>query len=347
MVSLPRTYKQLMVRKLTTNFREAVYIENVKMGVPAKDEVCVINRFVGVNASDVNMSKGRYFVSAKIPFGTGIEGVGEVVQVGENVTNLKVGANVAYMDTRCSAYAEYVYLPAADVFPISEALPEYVVLLVSGLTAAIALEKCARITAGDTVLITAAAGGTGHVAVQWAKSTGCHVIGTCSSDEKKKILKDLRCDRIINLKKEDLGEVLAKEYPNGVNVIWETIGGKIFEICMKNLAIKGRLLVVGGISGYKKECKEGFTKIDVSNLPEELLLKSNTVQGFSLLHYWKCAAYYFRYLSQRLETEKLKVEYDNGEKTIGTEFFGVEGIIKGVEHLHSGKNIGKVIVRMS
>ncbi|GFS97673.1 prostaglandin reductase 3 [Nephila pilipes] len=347
MASKPKTFKKLMVQKLTTNFREAVSIENVEMCHPGKGEVCVKNKYVGVNATDVNMTKGRYFVSGKVPFGIGIEGVGEIVEVGENVENLKVGANVAYMDSRCSAYSEYVCLPATDVFPISEALPDYLVLLVSGLTAAIGLDKGARITAGDTVLITAAAGGTGHVAVQWAKSTGCHVIGTCSSEEKEKMLKGLGCDRVINYKKEDLGEVLAKEYPKGVNAIWETIGGKVFEDCLKNLATKGRLLIVGGISGYKTESKEAFTKLDLATLPEQLLFKSAAVQGFILSHYAECIGPYLKYLSESLETGKLKVVYDNGEKTIGTEFFGIDGIFKGVEHLHSGKNIGKVIVRMS
>ncbi|GIX74915.1 prostaglandin reductase 3, partial [Caerostris extrusa] len=108
---------------------------------------------------------------------------------------------------------QYVCLPALGVIPVPKAIPDYLVLLVSGLTAAIGLDKGNRIAAGETVLITAAAGGTGHIAVQYAKAAECHVIGTCSSEEKGKILKDLGCDRVINYKKEDLGEVLAKEYP--------------------------------------------------------------------------------------------------------------------------------------
>ncbi|GFT91339.1 prostaglandin reductase 3 [Nephila pilipes] len=314
---------------------------------PGKDEICVRNKFVGVNATDVNMTKGRYFVSGKVPFGIGIEGVGEIVEVGENVENLKVGANIAYMHSGRSAYAEYLCMPTTDIFPIPDAIPDYVALLLSGLTAAISLDKGAHITAGDTVLITAAAGGTGHVAVQWAKSVGCHVIGTCSSEEKEKMLKCLGCDRVINYKNEDLGEVLAKEYPKGVNVIWETIGGRIFEECLKNLATRGRLLIVGGISGYKTENKEIFTKLDLSNLPEQLLFKSAAVQGFFLPAYAECKTPYFNYLKENFETGKLKIVYDNGEKTTGTEFFGVEDIIKAVEHLHCGRNIGKVIVRMA
>ncbi|KAF8792484.1 Prostaglandin reductase 3 like protein [Argiope bruennichi] len=251
------------------------------------------------------------------------------------------------MDARCNAYAEYVCLPAQEVLPIPKTIPDYLALLVAGQTAAKGLDRAARITSGETVLITAAAGGTGHIAVQWAKAVGCHVIGTCSSEEKEKILKELGCDRIINYKKEDLGEVLSKEYPKGINVIWETIGGKVFTECLKHLAIRGRLLIVGGISGYKTENKEALTKVDLSNLPSQLLTKSATVQGFLFTQYPDEEGYYFKYLSESLESGKLTVVCDNGEKTTGSEFFGVEGIIKAVEHLHSGKNIGKVVARVS
>ena len=68
---------------------------------------------------------------------------------------------------------------------------------------------------GETVVVTAAAGGTGQFAVQLAKIKGCHVIGTCSSPSKAKLLKELGCDRVVNYNEENLGQVLRKEYPRG------------------------------------------------------------------------------------------------------------------------------------
>ncbi|CAL1262450.1 unnamed protein product [Larinioides sclopetarius] len=277
MASKPTTFKKLMVQKLTSNFREAVSIETVNMCHPKKGEVCVKNKYVGINATDVNFTKGRYSASSEVPFGAGFEGVGEIVEIGENVEKFKIGQSVAYLDGRCSAYAEYVCLPAQGIRPIPKAIPEYLALLIAGQAAAKGLDKAARITSGETVLITAAAGGTGHIAVQWAKAVGCHVIGTCSTEEKEKILKELGCDRVINYKKEDLSEVLAKEYPKGVNVIWETIGGKVFTDCLKNLAIRGRLVIVGGISGYKTESKEALTKVDLSDLPGQHLQSGKNI----------------------------------------------------------------------
>ena len=104
----------------------------------------------------------------------------------------------------------------------------------------------------------------GHIGVQWAKKRGCHVIGMTSSEEKAKLLRELGADRVINYRTEDLDQVLTKEYPEGVDVVWETIGGKVFETLFKHLAPKGRLVVVGGISGYKKD---GFPDVQIPNLP--------------------------------------------------------------------------------
>ncbi|GBM56789.1 Prostaglandin reductase 3 [Araneus ventricosus] len=236
-------------------------------------------------------------------------------------------------------------IPVDEVYLIPELNPEYIVLLVSGATASIGLDKSARITAGEKVLITAAAGGAGHIAVQWAKAAGCYVIGTCSTEEKEKVLKELGCDRVINYKKEDLAEVLRKEYQSGIDVIWETIGGQVFETCIKNIANRGRIVIVGGISSYKSE-DSFMPKLDLSFLPELLLFKSAAVLGFRRAAYRECFASYFKFLSESLQKGDLKTIIDNGEKPAGNEFFGMEGIIKGVEHLHTGKSIGKVIARL-
>jgi len=83
----------------------------------------------------------------------------------------------------------------------------------SGLTAAIGLSESARIKAGETVLITAAAGGLGHLAGQWAKLKGCRVIALTSTDEKAEFLRGFHFERVINYRKEDLSRVLATEYP--------------------------------------------------------------------------------------------------------------------------------------
>lgn len=103
---------------------------------------------------------------------------------------------------------------------------------------------------GDTVLITAAAGGLGHMAIQWAKYHGAYVIGTASLPEKISIAQSLGCDRVINYKTEDLDRVLSKEYPKGIDLIWETIGGEVKNILFEHLALRGRMITLGSITNY-------------------------------------------------------------------------------------------------
>ena len=106
--------------------------------------------------------------------------------------------------------------------------------------ASLALEQTGEIKSGQTVLVTAAAGGTGVFAVQLAKLAGCHVIGTCSSSDKVSLLKSLGCDRVVNYKTESLHDVLKKEYPRGIDVVYESVGGEIFNTAARHLAIHGK-----------------------------------------------------------------------------------------------------------
>jgi NADPH-dependent curcumin reductase CurA len=99
-------------------------------------------------------------------------------------------------------------------------------------------------------LFLAAAGGTGQFAVQIAKLAGNCVIGTCGSEDKVKFLKEIGCDRVINYKKEDVGTVLKKEFPQGVDLVYECVGGKMLEAALNSLAIHGKIVVIGMISGY-------------------------------------------------------------------------------------------------
>lgn len=137
-------------------------------------------------------------------------------------------------------------------------------------------------------LCAAAAGATGSFAVQLAKQAGCHVIGTCSSDDKAAMLKGLGCDRPVNYKKEDLFKVLREEYPKGVDVVYEGVGGKMFDVALNNLAVKGRLVVIGFISGYQDST--GWTGAGSTQKPigPKILGKSASIRGFFLNDYAAC-----------------------------------------------------------
>ena len=149
------------------------------------------------------------------------------------------------------------------MIPIPSAKPEYLVTLVNGLTAAIALDKAGRVQPGDRVVVTAAAGGTGQIVVQWAKQLGAYVIALTSSETKAKYLKSIGADEIINYREQDLDKVLTEKFPEGVDVIWETIGGETFKTLFKHLRAKGRVVIIGSITSYKEV---GYKDIHIPDL---------------------------------------------------------------------------------
>jgi NADPH-dependent curcumin reductase CurA len=112
------------------------------------------------------------------------------------------------------AFAEYVLAPENMCVKIPTPDTKFMTIF-SAVTASIGLEQVGEMKKGETVLVTAAAGGTGQFAVQFAKLAGCHVIGTCSSPSKVEFLKSIGCDRVINYKSENLRAVLKKEYSRG------------------------------------------------------------------------------------------------------------------------------------
>ena len=205
----------------------------------------------------------------------------------------------------------------------------------TGISALVALEKVGEMTSNEVVLVTAAAGGTGHIAVQLAKLAGNHVIATCGSEKKADLLKKLGCDRIINYRTENLDRVLKNEYPNGINLVFDCVGKQVFDTCLENLAIQGRLVVVGFISEYGKTVEE----ITQPRIYHQLFWKAASVRGFLMPLYQEYAAEARDRLLNLFYSDKLKVTVDS------TQFNGIESIPTAVKYLLNGQNCGKVVVR--
>jgi len=216
-----------------------------------------------------------------------------------------------------------------------------VALLTSGLTASIALEQCARLRPGMTVLVTAAAGGTGQFAVQLAKLAQCHVIATCGSQDKAALLTRLGASRVINYKTESLKEVLKAEYPKGVDVVYESVGGEMFQNAVNSLAPKGRLVIIGMMSQYTENADGSWALKSHKGLPEKLLAKSASLTGFFLPMYSQHFKRHLARLHALVATAQIEVAIDP------TRFVGLESVSDAVEFLHSGKNVGKVVVQIA
>lgn len=342
-------YAKLMVTKKTKKFREATQlVEDASLPLPPPEgRVYVRTELMGVNATDVNTAAGVYGVG-ELPYPCGLEGIGEVVAVGAGVSNVAAGDRVMYLSR--SSYAEYTEVEAAAcvVLTATEAAdPATLVMNLSGLTAACAVGELADAAPGEVALVTAAAGGTGQIAVQLLKQQyGCRVIGTCSTAEKAAFLRNtLGCDEVINYREEDLDTALTRLAPQGLNIVYECVGGATFRTCASHLAVKGRLIMIGAIDTYLKEGKRDddlmSTGPDGVPITLRVLLKSASLRGFFLSHYAQTFPKYLAQMRQLRDSGKLVLTVD----TTGN-FKGVAQVPDAVEHLHSGKSFGKVVVHM-
>lgn len=243
------------------------------------------------------------------------------------------------------AFSEYLLLRARHALPVARLDPGFVPLCVSGLTASISLERMGEMRAGERVLVTAAAGGTGQFAVQLAKLAGCHVIGTCSSDDKVAFLRRLGCDRPINHRREDVRAVLREEYPRGVDVVYESVGGDMFNACVKSLAVGGRLIIIGFVSGY--QAGSAFSSRITVPLHQILLSKSASVRGFYFNHHLGDVPAHFVRLSELYQQGRLQSRVDLGQSAPSGPFEGLDAVFDAVDYLYSGKSAGKVVVSLT
>ncbi len=331
----PPTYRKLVATKHTPHFREAAVLVEEPFPEPAADEIVVRNHYAGVNATDVNISAGRYDANRTLPLDLGAEAAGEVVVVGADVTTPRVGDFVVTGNFG-GGYREYNVVKARQAVPVPAATPEALSLMVSGLTASIALEVTGGMTTGEKVLVTAAAGGTGQYAVQLARMAGNHVIGTCGTPEKAALLRALGCHRVINYREENVKQVLRREYAEGIDLIYESVGGHLFDTCVRSLAVHGRLLCIGFIGEYVG----GVEEVRQPRIYTQILARSASIRGFFLPHFGRYYRAHMEKLFGLLAAGTLRVTIDPRV------FHGLEAVPDAVEYLHGGQSRGKVVVRL-
>ena len=201
---------------------------------------------IGINYAEVLSRKGQYGWAPDLPYVLGMEAAGVIESVGEGVDRT-VGEEVL-IGTKYGSYAEYVVVPAARALP---ALPEFSVqenaaFGVNTMTAWVSLMEMARLRPTDRVVVTAAAGGVGTMAVQIASGFGCEVIGMAGSDEKLELVRRMGAAHTVNYRRDDFAERFAEVVgEEGVDVVLEVVGGEVFRRCMEALAPFGRTVVAG------------------------------------------------------------------------------------------------------
>ena len=331
-----RTYQKLVAQTFNPDFRSAIAIVELPLPSPDSNEILICNKFAGINAGfDTLLCRGNVpYVNLTPPFDLGVEAVGEVVAIGPAVRDFQVGDAVV-TTARGGGYREYQVIPEHLAVKVSEAIPQVLTLMPTGISALVALEQIGQMQSQEIVLVTAAAGGTGHIAVQLAKLAGNHVIGTCGSEAKAQLLRELGADRIINYRHEDLNSVLQQEYRNGVNLVFDCVGGTVFDTCLEHLAVRGRLVIVGFISEYAKVPQA----VPQPRIYHQLFWKAASVRGFLMPHYAEHGVEARDRLLNLFYAGKIRVAVDPAP------FQGIASIPTAVEYLLSGKNVGKVVVQ--
>ncbi len=228
---------------------EALRYEDVQQPTPGAGQVLVKVEAAGVNFIDVYQRTGHYKV--ELPFTLGQEAAGVVTAAGSGVTDVAVGARVAYAAV-LGAYAEYATVPAdrVVVLPDGVSSKQAAAAMLQGMTAHYLASTTYPLKPGDSCLVHAAAGGVGLLLCQIAKLRGARVIGTVSTREKAELARDAGADEVIRYTEQDFeAEVKRLTSGAGLQVIYDSVGKTTFEKGMNCLAHRGMMVLYGQSSG--------------------------------------------------------------------------------------------------
>jgi NADPH2:quinone reductase len=231
-------------------------------------EVLVRVRAAGLNFPDLLMCQGLYQHRPELPFVPGMDLAGDVVDAGAGVTAFRWGDAVAG-SVRPGALAEYAVVPEAALRakPKAFSFAEAAAYPIAYLTAWVALVRRANLQPGETLLVHGASGGTGQAAIDMGRALGARVIATTGSPEKTDAIRGFGADEVLVITDGFSEAVKALTGGQGADVIFDPVGGDVFDESIRCIAFDGRLLVIG------------FTSGRFAQLPTNLAL----IRGFSVM----------------------------------------------------------------
>jgi len=230
---------------------EVMSLSNVTVSAPGPRQVRIRQSAIAVNYLDLKHRRG---IAAGFDFpGTpGVEGVGEIIDVGQQVNGLFAGDRVAYMSRTPGAYADIRCIDADACIPLPDGVSDNdAATLLKGVTAALLLNRVFRAAPGATILIQAVAGGLGHLLSQWAKSMDLTVLGTVSTAEKARFSRDRGCDYPIVVAEDSrlAAEVMRITHGRGVNYWVHGSGAQDLDTALACLSRRGHCAVIGDRDG--------------------------------------------------------------------------------------------------
>ncbi len=249
---------------------ESLVLEDIAEPQPGPGEVCIDVRACGINYPDVLMMAGKYQVRPPLPFSPGVEVAGVVAALGDGVDGVAVGQRVLGLpghgglaEKVCVAQRQLAPLPDGIDFTTAAAF-----VLTYG-TSYHALVQRAGLQPGETLLVLGAAGGVGLAAVELGRNLGARVIAAASTPDKLELAREYGAVETVNYTEESLKDAVKRLTDGrGADVIYDPVGGDLFDDCMRSVAWRGRVLVVGFAAG------------DIPKVPTNLaLLKGASIVG--------------------------------------------------------------------
>ncbi|KJJ98347.1 NADPH:quinone oxidoreductase [Pseudomonas sp. 21] len=310
---------------------ETLVLEDIASPEPKKNEVLLQVHAAGVNFPDTLIIEGKYQFKPPFPFSPGGEAAGVVGAVGEKVTHVKPGDRVMAL-TGWGSFAEEVAVPGYSVMPIPDGM-DFASAAAFGMTYGTsmhALKQRANLQPGETLLVLGASGGVGLAAVEIGKAMGAKVIAAASSEAKLEVARAAGADVLINYSEGSLKDKL-KEITGGqgVDVIYDPVGGDLFEEAFRSIAWNGRMLVVGFASGT------------IPSLPANLtLLKGASLVGV----FWGSFAQRQPQDNAANFQQLFKWFADGKIKPLVSQTFPLEKAADAINHLGQRKAVGKVVV---
>jgi NADPH2:quinone reductase len=250
---------------------EVLKLEEVEEPEPGPGEVVVEVEAAALNFFDALLCRGEYQERPEIPFIPGGEATGTIIAVGDGV-DLEEGLRVIATPFPSGGYAEKVTVPAqGGVFPIPDDMPSEAAaaLHVAYQSAFFGLHRRANLSEGETVLVHAGAGGVGSAAIQIARAAGARVISTAGGSEKVEICRELGAEIAVDYEEENFVDAVKEATEGrGADVIFDPVGGEVFDLSRRCVAFEGRIVIVG------------FTGGKIADAPtNHLLVKNYSVVG--------------------------------------------------------------------
>tara|TARA_Y100000590_G_scaffold466974_1_gene644141 strand:- start:719 stop:1690 length:972 start_codon:yes stop_codon:yes gene_type:complete len=311
---------------------EVLKLTDAPIPQPNENQVLIKVKATSANYADLVMINGNYQTKPSFPFGPGIECSGIVSAIGKKVNNVKIGQNVL-AKVKHSGFAEYTIAEADLTFPFPKKMSweEAGSFFVSYVSSYAAIKWQGELKENQTILVLGASGGTGVTALQIGKALGAKVIGSASNEKKLKTVKMQGATHTVNYKTEDLKlRINQITSGSGVDVVFDPVGGNLFDKALSSLGWGGKYLIFGFVGG-------------IPNIPaNRLLVKHRSAIGCSL-------RYFENFEPEKLikGVQKLFKLYDLGKlKPLISKIYKLENAKEALDDLEKRKAIGRIIIKI-